>query len=140
MPTGKAQTKKYRPTLKISKTWAPWLKQAPLGRLINRDGKPVKSVKKALRTARKAAGLKPDSSGVGVNTYSIRHSIGRYLEDCGVPTIEISIFFGHQKTDHKKKISDRYSQTNPRAELGRCTQPGPVRWRRRRAGWPGQQM
>ena len=109
----RTQTKKYRPTIRVSETWEPWLRQAPLGRLISYNGEPVKSVKKAFWTARKAAGLEPDSNGVGVNSYSIRHTIGRYLEACGVPPMEISIFLGHQKID-RKKISDRYSPLNPR--------------------------
>jgi hypothetical protein len=115
-PTGRVQTKKYRPTVRISKTWEPWLKQAPLGRLITYAGNPVKSVKKAFRAARKDSGLKPDSRGVGVSTYSIRHSLGRYLEDCGVPDVERSILLGHVRIN-RKKTTDRYSPFNPRGPL-----------------------
>jgi hypothetical protein len=113
-PPGRVQTKKYRPIVRVSKTWEPWLKQAPPGPLIIYNGQPVKSVKKAFRTARKAADLKPDSSGVEVNTYSIRHSIGRFLEKCGVPPMEISILLGHTKID-RKRITGRYSPLNFRS-------------------------
>lgn len=112
-PAGRVQTKKYRPVVRITNTWQPWLKQAPPGRLITFNGKPVQSVKKAFRAARNAAGLKPDSSGIGFNSYSIRHTIGRYLEACDVPPVEISILLGHAKID-RKKITDRYSPLNCR--------------------------
>ena len=112
-PPGRVQTKKYRPTVRISDTWRPWLQQAPPGRLITFNSKPVQSVKKAFRAARNAAGLKPDSSGIGVNSYSIRHSLARYLEACDVPPVEISILLGHAKID-RKKITDRYSPLNCR--------------------------
>jgi hypothetical protein len=115
-PAGRPQTKKYRPTVRISKTWEPWLRQAPPGRLISFNGKPVQSIKKAFRTARKNADLKPDAAGVGVATYSIRHTLARYLEDCGVPHEQISILLGHVKID-RKKTTDRYSPRNPRSPL-----------------------
>ena len=112
-PPGRRQTKKYRPCLKISATWGPWLRAAPPGPLITYDGKPVRSVKKAFAAARKAADLKPDATGLPVTSYSIRHTIGRYLEDCNVPAIERSLLLGHVKPD-RKKITERYSPTNPR--------------------------
>jgi hypothetical protein len=115
-PAGRPQTKKYRPTVRIPKTWEPWLRQAPPGRLISFNGKPVQSIKKAFRTARKNADLKPDAAGVGVATYSIRHTLARYLEDCGVPHEQISILLGHVKID-RKKTTDRYSPRNPRSPL-----------------------
>jgi hypothetical protein len=115
-PIGRVQTKKYRPIVRIPQTWKPWLEQAPLGPLISYNGEPVQSIKKAFRTARKNAGLKPDSDGVGVSTYSIRHSLGRFLEDCGVPLLERSILLGHTKIE-RKRSTERYSPTNCRGPL-----------------------
>jgi hypothetical protein len=112
-PPGRRQTKKYRPCLRISATWEPWLRAAPPGPLITYDGKQVRSVKKAFAAARKRADLKPDATGLPVTSYSIRHTIGRYLEDCNVPSIERSLLLGHVKPD-RKKITDRYSPTNTR--------------------------
>lgn len=112
-PRGRRQNKKYRPTIKIAATWEPWLRAAPPGPLIRYRGEPVKSVKKAMRLMRKAAGLMPDTDGVNVTSYSIRHSLGRFLEACDVPPIERSILLGHIKT-YNKKSTERYSPTNRR--------------------------
>jgi hypothetical protein len=115
-PRGRAQTKKYRPIIRVAATWRPWLRKGPPGRLITYRGKPVKSVKAAFRRARKAACLKPDAAGVPVTSYSIRHTIGRFMEDCGVPPIEHSILLGHVKI-YLKKSTERYSPLNPRGPL-----------------------
>ena len=72
---GRRQTKKYRPTIRISATWEPWLKATPPGPLVAYRGKPVKSLKTAFRKARDAAGLQPDADGVHVTGYSLRHSL-----------------------------------------------------------------
>jgi hypothetical protein len=112
-PRGRPQTKKHRPTIRVAATWRPWLRMVPPGRLITYRGKPVKSVKAAFRRARNAAGLEPDVDGVQVTSYSIRHTVGRYMETCDVPPIERSILFGHVKT-HRKKSTERYSPLNPR--------------------------
>jgi hypothetical protein len=112
-PRGRSQTKKYRPTIRIAATWRPWLRKAPPGHLITYRGKPVKSVKAAFRRARKTASLKADAAGVPVTSYSIRHTIGRFMESCDVPSIERSILLGHVKT-YRKKSTERYSPLNPR--------------------------
>jgi hypothetical protein len=112
-PKGRVQNRKHRPILRIPRTWEPWLRLKRNGRLIQYRGKPVKSVKTATRTARAAAELKPDASGTRVNAYSIRHTIGRYLEDRNVPLIERRILLGHVRIK-RKTVTDRYSPLNPR--------------------------
>lgn len=112
-PRGRSQTKKFRPLLRIPATWEPWLRAAPPGLLVTYDGTPIKSIKKAFAAARKAADLKPDAAGVPVTSYSIRHSLGRFLEDCNVPEVERALLLGHVKPK-RKKITSRYSPTNPR--------------------------
>jgi hypothetical protein len=112
-PPGRTQTKKRRPTIRVTQTWEPWLRGRPPGPLIRYNGQPVRSMKTAVRAARDAAALKPDAAGVHVNGYSIRHTLGRHFEDCDVPLIERSLWLGHIKTP-KKKSTERYSPANPR--------------------------
>ncbi len=109
-PAGRKQNKKYRPAIIVPATWAPWLKNAQ-DPLIKCDGQPVKSVKTAMRGARKRAGLEPDTNGVPVTAYSIRHTLGRFLEAQNVPVIQREILLGHQKT-YAKRMTERYSPTN----------------------------
>jgi hypothetical protein len=106
-PDGRKQTKKYRPILRISATWRPWLEAVAPGPLISYDGVAVASVKKAMQALVKRSGLKGR-----INATSIRHSIGRYMEDQGVPDKQISIFLGHEPVS-RKRTTRRYSPTNP---------------------------
>jgi hypothetical protein len=106
-PDGRKQTKKHRPILRISATWEPWLKATAAGPLISYDGVAVRSVKKAMQALVKRTQLKGR-----INATSIRHSIGRYMEDQGVPDKQISIFLGHEPVS-RKRITRRYSPTNP---------------------------
>jgi hypothetical protein len=110
---GRRQNKKYRPTIRIAATWEPWLKAVPQGRLITYRGNPVASLRTAFRKARDDAKLKPDAHGVAVTTYSLRHSLGRYLEECEVPAVERSLLLGHEKF-FNKRTTERYSPLNPR--------------------------
>lgn len=107
-PAGRVQTKKFRPIMRISATWAPWLKTVPSGPIVSYRGEPVKSIKTAMRNLVKKAKL-PGR----VNSTSIRHTIGRYMENVAkVPGREISIFLGHVPVA-KKKSTRRYSGVDP---------------------------
>ena len=106
-PAGRVQTKKYRPILRIAATWAPWLEAVPEGPLISYDGVAVRSVKKAMQALVKRTHLTGR-----INATSIRHSIGRYMEDQGVPDKQISVFLGHEPVA-RKRTTRRYSPTNP---------------------------
>ena len=46
-----------------------------------------------------------------VTAYSIRHTLGRFLEERDVALIQRSILLGHQKT-YAKRMTARYSPTN----------------------------
>ena len=106
-PEGRTQTKKYRPIQRIPVTWQPWLEATPAGPLVVYNGQPVLSVKKAMQALAKRTKLKGR-----INATSIRHSIGRYMEDQRVPDKQISIFLGHEPVS-RKRTTRRYSPTNP---------------------------
>lgn len=110
-PEGRVQTKKVRPIMRISATWAPWLKTVTKGPIVSYRGKAVKSIKTAMRNLVSKAKL-PGR----VNSTSIRHTMGRYMENVAkVPGREISIFLGHVAVG-KKKTTRRYSTTDPYAD------------------------
>jgi hypothetical protein len=106
-PKGRKQTKKRRPIVRIAATWRPWLEALREGPIVTYNGQAVKSVKTAMRATVRRSGL----SG-RVNATSIRHTIGRFLENEGVPGREISILLGHTPV-HKKKSTRRYSPADP---------------------------
>jgi integrase len=109
-PAGRVQTKKFRPIMRISATWAPWLKAVTSGPIVSYRGEPVKSIKTAMRNLVTKAKL-PGR----VNSTSIRHTLGRYMENVAkVPGREISIFLGHVPVA-KKKSTRRYSGIDPYA-------------------------
>jgi integrase len=109
-PPGRIQTKKFRPIMRISATWAPWLKTVTSGPIVTYRGEAVKSIKTAMRNLVSKAKL-PGR----VNSTSIRHTLGRYMENMAkVPGREISIFLGHVPVA-KKKSTRRYSGIDPYA-------------------------
>ena len=109
-PKGRVQTKKVRPIMRISATWAPWLKTVTNGPIVSYRGEAVKSIKTAMRNLVSKAKL-PGR----VNSTSIRHTLGRYMENVAkVPGREISIFLGHVPVT-KKKSTRRYSGIDPYA-------------------------
>ena len=89
-PPGRLQTNKWRPTLPIIPGLAPWVRHFPKGPLLVWHGRPVRSVRTALRHAIARAGLPP-----GYASYSIRHGLGRHMRRHRVPTEEISLYLGH---------------------------------------------
>jgi integrase len=109
-PAGRVQTKKFRPIIRISATWAPWLETVASGPIVCYRGEPVKSIKTAYRSLVRKSELKGR-----VNSTSIRHTLGRYMENVAkVPGREISLFLGHIPVA-KKKSTRRYSGVDPYA-------------------------
>jgi integrase len=107
-PKGRKQTKKFRPVMRIAATWRPWLEPITSGPIVSYAGQPVKSVKKAMQSLVKRSGLKGR-----INATSIRHTLGRYMENVArVPGREISLFMGHIQVS-KKKSTRRYSPADP---------------------------
>ena len=109
-PAGRIQTKKFRPIMRISATWAPWLETVTSGPIVSYRGEAMKSIKTAMRNLVSKAKL-PGR----VNSTSIRHTLGRYMENVAkVPGREISIFLGDVPVA-KKKSTRRYSFIDPYA-------------------------
>jgi hypothetical protein len=106
-PKGRIQTKKRRPIVRIASTWEPWLRTIPSGPIVTYNGGAVKSIKTAMRATVRRSEL-PGR----VNSTSIRHTLGRWLEDKKVPASEISLLLGHVSTS-KKRSTRRYSPADP---------------------------
>lgn len=107
-PPGRAQTKKYRPTVPVTDALLPWLRQWAAQRYFvlahKYQVKPIGSVKKAFRTLRKAAGLSDD-----VVPYTIRHTMATELRRRGVPKWEVDGMLGHKNAG----TTERYAKFSP---------------------------
>ena len=90
-PIGRAQNKKYRPTVKLPATLKEHMGEGPF--LLMKNGRNIRSVKSAWRRMRKATGF-----GLDVTPYSIRHTMARHLRICGVPAWEVSAQLGHKQS------------------------------------------
>jgi hypothetical protein len=93
-PPGRVQTKKFRPTVPVTKTLKPLLDRIKTGPIITYKGKAIKSVRGAFRAACQNAGLGDD-----VEPYSFRHTLGREMRRRKVPQDELSIIMGHRPRD-----------------------------------------
>jgi len=113
-PVGRAQTKKYRPIVKMPDTLAVILDGAPDDHLVTFKGKPVKSIKRAWRNLRERAGLDDR-----VNPYSIRHTMARHLRASGVPMEETAMQLGHKARSFR--TTELYAPYDP-AYLSRATE------------------
>ena len=105
-PRGRAQTKKFRPVVKMPDTLATVLANAPSGRLVIFQGRPVKKINKAWRGMRKAAELDEE-----VNPYSIRHTVARWMRQEGVPAWEVAAQLGHKSRDYR--TTELYAAFDP---------------------------
>lgn len=110
---GRVQTDKYRPVLPILAPLQLWLELIPDGRLIMWRDKPVISVKTGIRRAIARAGLPKD-----INSYSVRHSLGRFMNREGVDDKQISVWLGHIRPPQNNKITLIYSPYAPEYMLG----------------------
>jgi Phage integrase family len=105
-PRGRAQTKKFRPVVKMPDTLASVLANAPSGRLVTFRGRPVKKINKAWRSIRVAAELDDE-----VNPYSIRHTVARWMRQNGVPAWEVAAQLGHKSRDYR--TTELYAAFDP---------------------------
>ena len=106
-PPGRIQTKKRRPVVRIPQTLRPWVAHLSSDEfLVSYRGKPVDSIKTAIRGMRQRADL-PET----VNTYSVRHTLGRWMERQRVPDKQISLVLGHMPVS-LKRTTRRYT-VNP---------------------------
>jgi integrase len=112
---GRTQTRKRRPTVKMTQTLRWMLDTNGCGHLVHYHGKPVKDVGGAFRKLRAAASLylyddngqtvKAMDSDTGemvpvgdpmVNPYSLRHTMARALRKQNVDAEQIELFLGHR--------------------------------------------
>lgn len=105
---GRVQTDKYRPVLPILPSLRPWLDLIPDGRLIMWRDKPVASVKTGVRRAIASAGLPND-----INSYSVRHSLGRFMIRENIDPGQISVWLGHVRPPLNNKTTLIYSPFAP---------------------------
>jgi integrase len=105
-PRGRAQTKKFRPVVKMPYALTTVLRGAPDGPLITFRGRPVKKINKAWRGMREAAGLDEE-----VNPYSIRHTVARWMRQNGVPAWEVAAQLGHKSRDYR--TTELYAAFDP---------------------------
>ncbi|WP_417449563.1 tyrosine-type recombinase/integrase [Kordiimonas sp.] len=116
-PNERAQTKKYRPTLRMPESIVPVIKRfdadAPEVYLVGGSDEMLKSVRTTWLTARKNAKLDDQ-----VNPYSLRHTMARWLRKSGVPAWEVSAQLGHKRQD--LSITEVYAPYDP-GYLGEAT-------------------
>lgn len=105
-PVGRQQTNKRRPVVPLNVRAFEALEEAARGALtdfvIEWDGKPLRSVKKAIRMA-------AQRSGVPCSPHVFRHSAGVWMAQADVPMQKISQFLGHTSTRVTEQTYARYS-------------------------------
>jgi len=109
-PKGRIQTKKRRPTVRLTKTLAKALTRRPKGRLVTRADEPVSNIYRAWRTlVRKADLNEPDR----VTPYSLRHTLARHLRSQRIPGDQIELFLGHRYPGDASPMTVRYAPYDP---------------------------
>lgn len=92
-PPGRAQHKKWRPTIPVAAALSPWLDGTAhpgCGLYITYRGKPISSILASWRHLRESVEL--DKL---VTPYSLRHTMAREMRKAHVAGEEISLFLGH---------------------------------------------
>ena len=106
---GRAQTKKYRPTIKLPPSLAAYLKglTRDCEYVVSFRGHSVRRYHEAWKRAKNAAGLEGT-----VTPYSLRHSAARWMRQQGVAPWEVSAQLGHSASA-KLTITERYAAHAP---------------------------
>jgi integrase len=103
---GREQTNKRRAEVPINGRAYTELQKAARGArtdfVIEWDGQPVKSIKKAIRKA-------AERSGVGCSPHVFRHTAGVWMAQADVPMQKISQFLAHTSTRVTERTYARYS-------------------------------
>ncbi|WMT76529.1 hypothetical protein [Bradyrhizobium sp. Ash2021] len=107
-PASRVQTSKWRPTLAIPETLAPWTVGLLPGHLVQWRGQPVGEIDTAFEAACRRAKLAP-----GGNTYSIRHALGRYMRSKAVEDEQIALWLGHIQPPQSNETTLIYSPFSP---------------------------
>lgn len=108
-PPGRAQNKKFRPTVRLPSSLA---ETTFTGLLVSHRGEEIDSVKTGWRKARDRAGL--DKS---VNPYSLRHTAARWMRMNGVSEWDTQTQLGHRRPG----VTERYTAYDPEYLKDACT-------------------
>lgn len=105
-PEGRARTVKRRGVVPIADDLLPHLQEAFGARttewVIERGGKPVKTLKKAFQAA-------SARSGIEATPYTLRHTGAVWAAEAGVPMSELAQFMGHDDSATTERYYARYS-------------------------------
>jgi integrase len=107
-PPGREETNKGRPVLPIPATLCPWLEKLPDGHLITYRGAAIAEADTSFNSA-----VSRSKIGKKANTYSIRHSLSRYMRKKGVDLQEIGIYLGHGNHDPETETTLIYCPWEP---------------------------
>ena len=104
-PSGRIQTKKYRPVVPISDTLLPWLKDCEGPTYVSYFGKPIRSIKKSFAEAAKLAGVD------NVTPYCLRTTMATELRRRNVSEWELMGIMGHKSKT--ARTTERYAFYSP---------------------------
>lgn len=106
MPAGRVKTNKQRAVVPVTQRALKALQQAQEAALtdhvIEYNGKPVKSVKKALERI-------SERTGVDFSPHVLRHTAGVWMAKADVPMQKIAQYLGHTSSKVTEKVYARYS-------------------------------
>lgn len=107
-PAEHMQTDKWRAALPITSTLEPWTRDLPPGPLVYWRGEQVHEIDTGFSAACRRAKL-----AGGENTYSIRHSVSRFMLKQGVEPLEIGLWLGHIRPPDSVETTLVYSPFCP---------------------------
>lgn len=106
MPAGRHVTNKQRAVVPLTKRALLALREAQEGALtdhvIEWNGKPVKSIKKALKRI-------SERTGVDFSPHVLRHTAGVWMAKANVPMQKIAQYLGHTSSKVTERVYARYS-------------------------------
>lgn len=107
LPPGAVQSNKRRPVVPITPSLRPYLEDAiahsETGYILEKDGRPVRSVKKAFRAACERAGIED------CTPYTLRHTGATLMAAAGVPLRQIAGMLGHSE----QRTTEIYAKHHP---------------------------
>jgi integrase len=107
LPSGVIQSNKRRPVVPITPSLRPYLEEAiahsESGYVLEKDGRPVQSVKKAFRAACERAGIE------NCTPYTLRHTGATLMAAAGVPLRQIAGMLGHSE----QRTTEIYAKHHP---------------------------
>ncbi|MGP1346166.1 MAG: tyrosine-type recombinase/integrase [Phycisphaerales bacterium] len=107
MSPGTRQTRKRRPVVPITPSLRSYLERAMMdsrtGHVLEYEGRPVRSVKRAFATACRRAGLEE------VTPYTLRHTGATLMAASGVPLRQIAGMLGHSES----RTTEIYAKHHP---------------------------